>query len=285
MRECGFEISVGDNSYHINTRTFVMITMRAAEEPVDSLLHAACREGGFLKIVDVLGQIDEDQILRLAFQSKSSTLLEEVVQYFLVALSQGILSECAFVDRFLALVCKYKLVNTRLEGWATLYLEGKKGGSYVHDVRWEEEAKGASEFTMRSAKSLVGQAAIDPRGKILWADNYTAWFWERPVGELVEANFFELLTERSRKFCAMKCGETFFKANETSKILSYDIMKTFKSEISTELNARAKVLTSQFTRIALVVRGEKVPAVHVKTRLASEKTCLAFHCAHNCRLT
>lgn len=255
--------------------------MKEAEEPVDSLLHSACREGGFLKIVDVLGQIDEDQILRLAFQSKSSVLLEEAVQYLLVTLSHGILNECALVDRFLGLVCRYKLVNTGLENWAALYLDGKKGGSYVQDVRWREEAKSSSECTVRSARSLMGQAAIDPRGKILWADNNTAWFWERPVSELVEANFFGLLTERSRKFCAVKCGETFFRANEASKILSYDITKTFTSEISTELNARAKVLTSQFTRITLVVRGEKVLAVHVKTRLASEKTCLAFHCAHN----
>jgi len=259
--------------------------MKTPNIPIENILHKECKEGNLLKVIEVLSNIDEDQVLKLALQSKNNSVLEEVVQYLLVMLSHGIFTDCVLVDRFMSLLCKYKLISTKIENWATLYLNSKRALSYVHEINWKstskEEAKEASEFSVRTIKSQIGQAIVDHKGKILWVDSAAAWHWERPINELIGTSFFDLLTEPSKAFCSMKCGENFFKSNEVSKVMSYDIIKSFKSDINPELSAKPKVLTSQFTRIVLMVREEGISAVHIKTRFASKKTCNNFYSTDN----
>ena len=257
---------------------------------LEAQLYDLCMMNNQSEIATFLNAITEDQMIELALQSKQHVRLEEVAKYFITSLAHETLPKEFPAEKFLTMISKYKLVNTKLEGWINLYLSSRHVFSQVHDVQWKEKAKSDElpqeeiksenqEWLVKSSKSEIGQAVANNEGKIIWVDHYTSWLWERSNKDIIGKNFFDFLSDTSRSFCSEKFGETFFGAGETLKVMSYDVKREFEcASIDPKLSKIQKVFTSQFTRILLSIKGSDGTqnAVHIKTRPASKKTVEKF---------
>ena len=123
---------------------------------LETQLHEACKCGDHTALCRLVETVNEDIIITYAVQQKQHLLLEDVVKYLIMLISRpGSESEIdqtacdnllGLISRYLhLLLASYKLINTRLEGWISLYLKSKATFSQVHDIQYKGKSQDESE--------------------------------------------------------------------------------------------------------------------------------------------